>query len=186
MAAFEKLIQQVARALEEARVERPAGDDLRARLGYGTGDEDEGEEGAVPDPVWEPETEQGAEAPPEWESASERVSRRRREAGREPETAQGPWAPATIRMPGVPAPAPRPMSGTHSSPRPSPASRPQASSAPLLRKRILARLRTTDALREAFVVKEILDRPPGRRTGSGRPGTSMAQAPGRAVRRGRP
>ena len=53
MAGFGELLQRIAHSLEEASAQRP-GDDLRARLGYGTGDEDEDE--LESGSVWEPET----------------------------------------------------------------------------------------------------------------------------------
>ena len=83
------------------------------------------------------------------------------------------WAPEASR---TPSPATLRTSGTHRAPSPadnafagrpaSPAALPYAhasSPASQISERIRARLRTPDALREAFVVKEILDRPLGRR-----------------------
>ena len=150
MAGLGDLLQRMARSLEEASARQP-GDDLRARLGYGTGDEDDDEpaEGSI----WEPEAE------PEREPA--------RAAGtagtlRTPEPR---WAPAPRTMPSH---ALHRMSAPEVVPavrRPSPAA-PHHSRVPpesLLSERIRARLRTPDALREAFVVKEILDRPLARR-----------------------
>ena len=134
----------------------------------GAGDDDEDE--LAQDPVWEPET--------------------GREPGavRGPGTAHGPEparAPRSARMPGTawtpeasrtPSPTTLPTPRSHRAPSPadnafagrpaSPAARPYAlasSSASRISERIRARLRTPDALREAFVVKEILDRPLGRR-----------------------
>ena len=52
MAGLGELLQRIARSLEEAQAQRPA-DDLRARLGYGTGDDDEDEPAS--DAVREPE-----------------------------------------------------------------------------------------------------------------------------------
>ena len=152
--AFGDLLQRIARSLEEARVQQP-GDDLRARLGYGTEDEVEGE--LASDAVWEPEAEPDPGA-----------ARRRRPA----------WEPATVWRPeasGTPerASATRPAFETHPTPpagsslkgsaSPATAPHPHTSPASVLSERIRARLRTPDALREAFVVKEILDRPLGRR-----------------------
>ena len=153
MAGLGDLLQRMARSLEEASARQP-GDDLRARLGYGTGDEDDDEpaEGSI----WEPEAE------PEREPA--------RAAGtagtlRTPEPR---WAPAPGTMPS-PArharhrtPAPEVVPAVR---RSSPAAPPHTRIPPesLLSERIRARLRTPDALREAFVVKEILDRPLARR-----------------------
>ena len=160
MASLGDLLQRIARSLEEAREQGPA-DDLRARLGYGTGDEDEDDYDYEPaeDQVREPE------------------ATRRRPIDREPETRTGrtrpiEWEPETIWRPppaadsGAPGPKPAPVPEAalrhrRSSPaavRPSPA----AAGAPL-HERIRIRLRTPHALREAFVVKEILDRPLVRR-----------------------
>ena len=164
MAGLEALLQRIARSLEEAGAQQP-GDDLRARLGYGTGEEAEEQE---TDSVWEPE--RGPE------------TGREREAGRERDTARTPspaWRPKTVwsqESPGRPAPpsATRRESGMHGaraagrSPGGASGSRttpPHAHASPAhaLSERIRARLNTPDALREAFVVKEILDRPLARR-----------------------
>ena len=158
MAGLEGLLQRIARSLEEAGAQRP-GDDLRARMGYGAEDEDGGE--LASEPVWEPET------------------------GRESETARTPasaWKPATAwstETSGRPAPAgatqraaetyraptaDRSLSGATASR--APRSHHHASAVSVFSERIRARLRTPDALREAFVIKEILDRPlAGRRRG---------------------
>ena len=164
MAGLEALLQRIARSLEEAGAQRP-GDDLRARLGYGTGDEEEDEES-----VWTPET------------GRERETRPEPDMEREPEAAHTPpraWQSKTVRnreTPGSPAPPStmRHAPGTHGAPavgrspggatgsRTAPPYA-HASPAHALSERIRARLRTPDALREAFVVKEILDRPLARR-----------------------
>ena len=161
MAGFGDLLQRIIRDLEEAGARRPA-DDLRARLGYGTGDDpadvEDLDEPApdTPEAVWEPET------------------ARKRGATREPGAARKPawepeavWRPASAWKPEAsraPAPATLRAFETHRTP-PSPAAPPhlQASPASLLSERVRTRLRAPDALREAFVVKEILDRPPGLR-----------------------
>lgn len=164
MAGLEALLQRIARSLEEAGAQQP-GDDLRARLGYGTGDEEEEEES-----VWEPET------------ARERETQPESDMGRAPETAHTPpraWKPKTVWSPetsGTPAPpsATRRAPGTHGAPAAgrspggatgsrTPPPYAHASPAHALSERIRARLNTPDALREAFVVKEILDRPLARR-----------------------
>ena len=162
MAGLDALLQRIARSLEEAGAQQP-GDDLRARLGYGSGDE---EEEPASDPVWEPET------------------------GTEPETGRGPraahtppraWKPKTVwnpETPGSPAPpsATRRAAETHGvpaagrSPGGATGSRTtlpyaHSSTTHALSAHIRARLGTPDALREAFVVKEILDRPLARRRG---------------------
>ena len=147
MAGLGGLLQRIARSLEEAGAQQP-GDDLRARLGYGTGDEDEDE--LAEDAVWEPEPET-ARAPG--------TAR----------TAPTSWTPGPTQAPGTlrkspahRAPSPEVVPRDR---RPSPTAPPHAHARPesLLSERIRARLRTPDALREAFVVKEILDRPLGRR-----------------------
>ena len=152
MASLGELLQRVARSLEEAREQGPA-DDLRARLGYGTGDEDEDE--PVEDAFREPET--GAA--------------RTRPIDREPEPV---WRPPAARTPAPSAadsrasgpirtPAREVAPGHRRSQPAAPPRRPHAPSESPLSERIRGRLRTPDALREAFVVKEILDRPLARR-----------------------
>ena len=149
MAGLGELLQRIARSLEEAQAQRP-GDDLRARLGYGTGDDDEDE--LAPDAVREPE------------AAPEPATARTSKTAWEPKTV---WSPKTSRTTahGTAAlrasPAGRDTRSRHASPGTPP--RLDASSASLLSERVRARLRTPDALREAFVVKELLDRPLGRR-----------------------
>ena len=158
MAGLESLLQRIARSLQEAGAQQPGGD-LRARMGYGSEDEDDGE--LASEPAWEPET------------------------GREPESARTPasaWKPATAWSPetsGRPAPASTSQRAaeTHRAPPAdhslggtiaSRATLPHAHSSPAsaLSQHVRARLRTPDALREAFVIKEILDRPlAGRRRG---------------------
>ena len=176
MAGLGDLLQRVARSLEEAQAQRPA-DDLRARLGYGTGDDDDELDS---DSIWEPETERDAETAQESgtarepEAAGRPWATRRSEAARRSETARTPRAAGRPESPRAPAPGTLRTSVTHRTPPPgnvpggrpsSPAapSYPRASSAFLFPERIRARLGTPDALREAFVVKEILDRPLGRR-----------------------
>ena len=146
MAAFSDLLQRIVRDLEQAGGQRP-GDDLRARLGYGTGDDVDNVDDV--DDVDEPEP--GAERA------------RRSTAVREPETV---WKPVTARGP-VASPAPAtsraPQAYRASPPSPTTPSHPHPSSESLLSKRIRVRLHAPDALREAFVMKELLDRPLGRR-----------------------
>ena len=151
MAGFGDLLQRVVRSLEEARAQEP-GDDLRARLGYGNRDEDE----LAPDAEWEPETEpeSGAARTPRTAWKPETVWSS--EASRTPATATSRTSGAHRASPTVNA-----LGDRSSSPAPPP--RPHASPASVLSKGIRARLGTPDALREAFVVKEILDRPLGRR-----------------------
>ena len=149
MAGLGDLLQRIARSLEEAGAQQP-GDDLRARLGYGTGDDDEDE--LAEDAVWEPEPET-ARAPGTARTAP---------TSRTPGPVQAP-APGTLRTsPAHRAPFPEVVPRDR---RPSPTAPPHAHARPesLLSERIRARLRTPDALREAFVVKEVLDRPLGRR-----------------------
>ena len=157
MAGLDALLQRIARSLEEAGAQRP-GDDLRARMGYGT--EGEEEEELASDQVWEPET------------------------GREPEAARTPasaWKPKTAWSPetsGRPTPAGATQhaaetrraptaDGSHGGTTASRATLPHAhvSAVSVYSERIRARLRTPDALREAFVIKEILDRPLSGRRG---------------------
>ena len=154
MAGLGDLLQRISRSLEEASAQQP-GDDLRARLGYGTGDEDDDDpsEGSI----WEPEAEPMAESAPAPDTARATGTTR---------TPKPRWAPAseTLRSSagGYRAPPPEAVARVG---RPSPAAppRPHAPPESLLSERVRARLRTPDALREAFVVKEILDRPLARR-----------------------
>lgn len=155
MAGLGELLQRIARSLEEAQAQRP-GDDLRARLGYGTGDDDEDE--PAPDAVGEPE------------AAAEAATARTSKTAWEPRTV---WSPKTSRTTAHGTAARRASEALRASPADgdiwrrstSPGTPPRldASSASLLSERIRARLRAPDALREAFVVKELLDRPLGRR-----------------------
>ena len=170
MASLGDLLQRIARSLEEAREQGPA-DDLRTRLGYGTADEDEEEYEYEPaqDGVRAPAPEAVRTRPigrgPEPETA------RTRPIDREPETV---WRPLAARTPAQPTADPR-ASGTIRPPAPdaalgdrrsrpaAPPRRPHPPSESPLSERVRARLRTPDALREAFVVKEVLDRPLARR-----------------------
>ena len=153
MAGLGDLLQRISRSLEEASAQRP-GDDLRARLGYGTEDEDEfeREEGSI----WEPEAAHEAESGPEPAAA--------RTAGtmRAPEPQRARASESLRPFAGYRTPAPEAVPGVG---RRSPAAPPPRAVPPeaVLAERIRARLRTPDALREAFVVKEILDRPLARR-----------------------
>ena len=162
MAGLDALLQRIARSLEEAGAQQP-GDDLRARLGYGTGDE---EEESASESVWEPET------------GREPETAREPETGREPRPAHTPpraWKPKTVWSPAPPSATPR-AAETHGvpaagrSPGGATGSRTalpyaHSSTTHALSAHIRARLGTPDALREAFVVKEILDRPLARRRG---------------------
>ena len=160
MAGLDALLQRIARSLEEAGAQQP-GDDLRARLGYGTGDE---EEEPASDTVWEPETGREPETarPPETTHTPPRAWKSKTVWS--PETSGGPAPPSATRRAaeayGVPAAGRSPGGATGSR-----TTLPYAHASPAhgLSERILARLRTPDALREAFVVKEILDRPLARR-----------------------
>ena len=162
MAGFGDLLQRIVHSLEEAGAQRSGGE-LRERLGYRTGDDDEDELAS----------ETASEPEPEAEWISEKVRR----SGTVPDTGpprtrgtawatEPPRAPAQA-MPRAPeshpaAPHDRQFAGTLPSAAGVP--RPHASStATRVSERIRARLQTPDALREAFVLKEILDRPLGRR-----------------------
>ena len=155
--AFGDLLQRIARSLEEARVQQP-GDDLRTRLGYGTEDDDESE--------WD--AERGSEAEPESGAARTRPTHWEPETVWSPGGAQAP-ARTTVQSGASETVRARPIdhySEHRSGRRPHSAASPHhspAMAASLLPERIRARLSTPDALREAFVVKEILDRPLGRR-----------------------
>ena len=179
MASLGDLLQRIARSLEEARERGPA-DDLRARLGYGTGAEDDYE--PAEDVIREPRAETDRTGPVDRESVPEAA--RTRPTTREPETEAGRTRPTARRSetvwsppsPGTSArsaadarafgpmrapPAETALRHRRSSPS-APPSSPVAAGAPLPQ-RIRARVRAPDALREAFVVKEILDRPLARR-----------------------
>ena len=155
MAGLGDLLQRIAHSLEEASAQRP-GDDLRARLGYGTGDEDGDElaEGSI----WEPEAE------PESKSESDRAPRTARTTGtmRTPEPLRAP-APEPLRSSAAYRTRATGVDAAVGRPSPAAPPRPHAPPESLLSERVRARLRTPDALREAFVVKEILDRPLARR-----------------------
>ena len=164
MAGLGALLQRIARDLEQAGGQQPE-DDLRTRLGYGPGGDDDDEDfGAVdesapaaarePDAAWRPDTVE--EADTVWEPA-----RRPAAAAREPETA---WKPAAAREPASAPAASRAPRDAYRAPSRVPASPPHLPASPgsPLSERIHARLGTPDALREAFVVKELLDRPLGR------------------------
>ena len=165
MAGFGDLLQRIVQSLEEAGAQGP-GDDLRARLGYGTGEDDEDE--LASETVWEPEAEQRSETARG--AATAHGSEAARATGA-PRTGGTPWArepprafaPATSRT--TPTHRARPhdraAGGRHSSA--AAPLHPHASTASRISERLRARLHTTDTLREAFVLKEILDRPLGRR-----------------------
>ena len=161
MAGFGNLLQRIAQSLEEASAQRP-GDDLRARLGYGTGED--GEDDLAIDETWERETDRTADPESTWQPEIEGE-------------AESTWTPAASRAPvrGTAAPrmpaTPRAAvagaisgSGAPLPPATPPAAR-RASRVSSLPERIRARLQAPDVLRESFVVKEILDRPLGRRRG---------------------
>ena len=155
MAGLGDLFQRIARSLEEASAQRP-GDDLRARLGYGTEDEDEGEFEQEEGSIWEPQVE------PEAESVPAPATARTAGTMRAPEPR---WVRASESL--------RPSAGYRTPAsevvptvgRPSPAAphHPRVPPGSMLAARVRARLHTPDALREAFVVKEVLDRPLARR-----------------------
>ena len=156
MASLGELLQRIARSVEEAREQGPA-DDLRARLGYGTADEDEEE--------YEYEPAQDGIREPAPEAA------RTRPIDREPEMV---WRPPTARTPAqptvdsrastpIPTPAAKAVRGHRRASPPTLPRRPHPPSESPLSERVRARLRTPDTLREAFVVKEVLDRPLARR-----------------------
>ena len=179
MAGFAEMLQRFARELEQADAQRPE-DDLRARLGYGPADDVDGDTGGVDEAdaaesesIWGPVADPaprpgtaGEAAAPGREPAAVREAEavRRPAAAREPVTA---WKPAVARDPVAPqaAASRAPGAADRAPPSPSPAAspRPRPSSGSPLSERIRARLRTPDALREAFVVKALLDRPPGLR-----------------------
>ena len=151
MAILEKLFRRIARPLKGVFA---SGEDLDPQYGWGTPDY---EEEPTPDPVWESERETARASP--WERKQETVrSPRTRET-------QGSPAPpsATRRAPEthgaqIDDHPPRGMTGSRTT-------LPYALASPThaLSERLRGRLGTPDALREAFVVKEILDRPLARR-----------------------
>ena len=167
MSSLGELLQRIARSLEEAREQGPA-DDLRARLGYGTGDEDEDEDDYEPaeDAFGEPEAtrRRPIDREPETGAARTRPIEREPEAIWRPPAARSSAPPAAYSGAPGPRPAPVPeaaLQHRRSSPAPVLPS-PAAAGAPF-HERIRIRLRTPHALREAFVVKEVLDRPLARR-----------------------
>ncbi|MCY4607565.1 MAG: hypothetical protein OXD40_03070 [bacterium] len=154
MPGLRALFRKIAQAIEEEAA-RQRGEDPRAHPGYGTHDDREQPE---PDPVWEPERESARVSP--W--------------ARERKTVQGPWSRERPGSPAPPsatrrrAPETRGAQTADRPPRGATGSRttlPYALASPThaLLERLRGRLGTPDALREAFVVKEILDRPLARR-----------------------
>ena len=191
MAAFGELIQRITRSLEEAGAQQPGGD-LRAQLGYGAenDDMDEPPPGAVwePETVRRPGTLRAPETAREPETVRRPGTLRAPETARAPGTLRAPEtarAPGTARGSGT-ARRPRTARGPKTARVPeasratvtlrasetyratpsslaAPPHHPHASPTSSLSERIRARLRGSDALREAFVMKEILDQPLGRR-----------------------
>ncbi len=153
MAGLKALFRRVAQAVEE-EVARQRGDDPRARPGYGTYHD---REQPQPDALWEPERETVHTPPRAWRA----------------KTARSPWSREQSENP-APTGAMRRAPETHGaqttdrSPWDTVGSRttqPYALGGPThaFLARIRARLDTPDALREAFVIREILDRPLARR-----------------------
>ena len=149
MAGLRAWFRQIAQAVEE-EVAKQRGGDPRARPGYGS-------EEPEPDAVWEPERNSGRAPPRPWRT----------------ETVRSPWRRNTPESP-APASAMRRAPETRGAQRPghspwdtngSRGSLPYAHASPTdeVMARIRGRLDTPDALREAFVIKEILDRPLARR-----------------------
>ena len=178
MAGLGDLLQRVARSLEEANAQQPA-DDLRARLGYGTGDD---EDEAASDSDWdrrpEPELEPDAhetERRPASTRESGLATRPGAAPGSRPDAPRAPGSVWKPEPPPAPAPATPRVHAPYRMPTPdrAPGSRPSPPAAPhhpraspaslLLSDLVRARLHTPDTLREAFVVKELLDRPLGLR-----------------------
>ena len=167
MAAFGELIQRITRSLEEAGAQQPGGD-LRAQLGYGAEDDDM--DAPAPGAVWEPETVRRPGTLRAPETARAPGTLRAPETARAPGTLRGSGTargPKTARVPEasratVTLRASETYRATPSS-LAAPPHHPHASPTSSLSERIRARLRGSDALREAFVVKEILDQPLGRR-----------------------
>ena len=147
MAGFGDLLQRIAHSLEEAGAQRPGGD-LREKMGYAAGDDDEDE--LASETAWEPEAVGISEKERRSGTVRDTGPPRTRGTARSAEPPRAPAHPA--------APHDRPLAATLPSAAAVP--RPHASR---VSERIRARLQTPDALREAFVLKEILDRPLGRR-----------------------
>ena len=161
MAGFAEMLQRLARDLEQADAQRPE-DDLRARLGYGPAegveDMDDADGGAASESIWEP----AAEATRRPEVVEEADAVWEPGPAREREPVAG-WKPASERM-SAPSVSRTPGATYRASPPSAPASpHPRPSSEFLLPERIRGRLHGQDALREAFVMKELLDRPLGLR-----------------------
>lgn len=149
MAGLRALFRRVAQAVEEEAA-RQRGDDPSARPGYSTYHD---REQPQPDAMWEPERETAHTPPRAW-----RAKTTRSPWSREQSESPAPTS-ATRRSPETHRAQPTDLSPwdtvgssyAHASP----------THAPLAR--IRARLGTPDALREAFVIREILDRPLARR-----------------------
>ena len=165
MAASGGLFERIARSLEEARAQQQPGDDLRARLGYGT--EDDFEDDSESESVWTPDTERGSET--DWQEEPDRESGS--DWVRETETGTAAESPPRAAWESLAArrrvSAESGTAAPHRAPSPSAAapSPTHAPSASVLSGRVRERLRAPGGLREAFVLKEILDRPLGRRRG---------------------
>ena len=165
MAGLAEMLQRLARDLEQADAQRPE-DDLRARLGYGPAEDmedmeyvDDADGEAASESIWGP----AAEATREPEVVEEADAAWEPLSAREREPATG-WKPAPERI-SAPSVSRAPGATYRASPpsAPAPPHHPRPSSEFLLPERIRARLHGQDALREAFVVKELLDRPLGLR-----------------------
>ena len=153
MAGLRALFRQISQAVEEAAA-RQHGDDPRTGPGYGAYDDAEHPQ---PDAVWESERETGHTPPRAWRSKTTRSPWSR-------EQPESPAPKSATRR----APETRGAQPTDRSPWDTVGSRttqPYAHASPThaLLARIRARLDTPDALREAFVIREILDRPLARR-----------------------
>ena len=149
MAGLRTWFRQVAEAVKEEAA-RQRGDDPGAHPGYGTyGNQEEPGQ----DAVWESEGETRRAPPRPWKEQSGRGPWSRSAPGRP--------APASTTQRAGAEPADHAPWGTTAARTTRPHA--HASPADAVSERIRARLGTPDALREAFVIKEVLDRPLARR-----------------------
>ena len=153
MAGLRALFRRVAQAVEEEAA-RQRGDDPRVRSGNGAY---HGREQPQPDAMWEPERETAHTPPRAW-----RAKTTRSPWGREQSESPAPVS-ATQRAPETHGAQPSDRSPWDTVGSRSTQLYALASPTHALLARIRARLDTPDALREAFVIREILDRPLARR-----------------------
>ena len=154
MAGLRAWFRQVAQAVEE-EVAKQRGDDPRSRPGYGAHD---AHEEPAPDAEWETQRETARAPPRPWKAQTTREPLEPQRAGTSRASEHDATCARAARCADVTGHSPWDGNGSRGS-------LPYAHASPsdAVMARIRARLVTPDALREAFVIKEILDRPLARR-----------------------